>query len=250
MVKQSVRQKETKQDERTMTKIGRNQPCPCGSGKKHKKCCLNKSKPVPTSTPQKDKLSILMKKGWSLVQNQEVGKGCDIWLELWEKLKPRFKPEFRAVKEADTVFSGSDLICNWCQDLEMELGNAGSSSQIYYHKRIKYCNEFCLLFPDSSKLIIQNMRRAVAESYFALGNNLEGEKCFKGLIAQYPESIWGYIGWGDMYLWPLHASASPDYDRAEEIFSLASGKGLEGEEDLIDRLNEVKKEREKNTKNP
>jgi len=23
-------------------KIGRNQPCPCGSGKKFKKCCLNK----------------------------------------------------------------------------------------------------------------------------------------------------------------------------------------------------------------
>lgn len=24
-------------------KIGRNDPCPCGSGKKYKKCCLNKS---------------------------------------------------------------------------------------------------------------------------------------------------------------------------------------------------------------
>ena len=24
------------------TKIGRNVPCPCGSGKKYKKCCLNK----------------------------------------------------------------------------------------------------------------------------------------------------------------------------------------------------------------
>jgi uncharacterized protein YecA (UPF0149 family) len=23
-------------------KVGRNNPCPCGSGKKHKKCCLNK----------------------------------------------------------------------------------------------------------------------------------------------------------------------------------------------------------------
>lgn len=23
-------------------KIGRNAPCPCGSGKKYKKCCLNK----------------------------------------------------------------------------------------------------------------------------------------------------------------------------------------------------------------
>ena len=26
----------------TETKIGRNEPCPCGSGKKYKKCCLNK----------------------------------------------------------------------------------------------------------------------------------------------------------------------------------------------------------------
>lgn len=24
-----------------MTKIGRNDPCPCGSGKKYKSCCLN-----------------------------------------------------------------------------------------------------------------------------------------------------------------------------------------------------------------
>jgi len=25
-------------------KIGRNSPCPCGSGKKYKKCCLDKEK--------------------------------------------------------------------------------------------------------------------------------------------------------------------------------------------------------------
>lgn len=25
-----------------MTKTGRNEPCPCGSGKKYKKCCLSK----------------------------------------------------------------------------------------------------------------------------------------------------------------------------------------------------------------
>jgi len=30
------------QQVRTEPKIGRNDPCPCGSGKKHKKCCLNK----------------------------------------------------------------------------------------------------------------------------------------------------------------------------------------------------------------
>lgn len=28
-----------------MAKIGRNEPCPCGSGKKHKKCCLETTAP-------------------------------------------------------------------------------------------------------------------------------------------------------------------------------------------------------------
>jgi len=27
-----------------MSKVGRNDPCPCGSGKKYKKCCENKAK--------------------------------------------------------------------------------------------------------------------------------------------------------------------------------------------------------------
>ncbi len=33
-----------------MKKTGRNTPCPCGSGKKYKKCCLNASKPSAGST--------------------------------------------------------------------------------------------------------------------------------------------------------------------------------------------------------
>ena len=28
---------------RSVKKVGRNDPCPCGSGKKYKKCCLNKA---------------------------------------------------------------------------------------------------------------------------------------------------------------------------------------------------------------
>ncbi|MCH8904809.1 MAG: SEC-C domain-containing protein [Bacteroidetes bacterium] len=28
-----------------MAKIGRNSPCPCGSGTKYKKCCLDMKKP-------------------------------------------------------------------------------------------------------------------------------------------------------------------------------------------------------------
>ena len=34
-----------------MAKIGRNDPCPCGSGKKYKKCCVDKPTVVGTSSP-------------------------------------------------------------------------------------------------------------------------------------------------------------------------------------------------------
>lgn len=37
-----------------MAKIGRNQPCPCGSGKKYKKCCSSKgTSPTSASTPER-----------------------------------------------------------------------------------------------------------------------------------------------------------------------------------------------------
>ncbi len=32
-------------------KVGRNDPCPCGSGKKYKKCCLSKDQLIPTAPP-------------------------------------------------------------------------------------------------------------------------------------------------------------------------------------------------------
>ncbi len=36
------REEEKKVEQRKSTKIGRNDPCPCGSGKKYKKCCMEK----------------------------------------------------------------------------------------------------------------------------------------------------------------------------------------------------------------
>ncbi|MBQ7225236.1 MAG: SEC-C domain-containing protein [Clostridia bacterium] len=37
--KQNKPAKQVKQPVRAEQKVGRNEPCPCGSGKKYKKCC-------------------------------------------------------------------------------------------------------------------------------------------------------------------------------------------------------------------
>ncbi|MDD2433618.1 MAG: SEC-C metal-binding domain-containing protein, partial [Clostridia bacterium] len=39
LVENRYDEEEVKKEPRRVKKIGRNDPCPCGSGKKYKKCC-------------------------------------------------------------------------------------------------------------------------------------------------------------------------------------------------------------------
>jgi len=79
-----------------MAKIGRNQPCPCGSGKKYKKCCLDK----PLS-------ALPHKPGRQEQRSPELGAFEDIWLP-GEKLPPYIiarmferSDEFARMKQQD-----------------------------------------------------------------------------------------------------------------------------------------------------
>jgi len=132
---------------------------------------------------------------------------------------------------------------NWCQDLEMELGNAGVKDPAFHEKRIAYCREFCTLFPESDESIIENMKRAVAASLFALGRIEEGERVFQDLVREFPRSAWAYIGWADMY-WLCEESKAPrDYDRAEKLYRLALERDVEDKEEVLGRLRMLEEER-------
>lgn len=54
------------------------------------------------------------------------------------------------ISEADKFIPVlTQFIYNWCQDFEMELANAAVEDKSYYEKRIKYCQDFLRIFPDS-----------------------------------------------------------------------------------------------------
>ena len=58
-------------------KINRNDPCPCGSGKKYKKCCVNKKEPVIIPDAQfeiDDGVDELYNQIGSLIQNNQLDK--------------------------------------------------------------------------------------------------------------------------------------------------------------------------------
>ncbi len=50
-----------------------------------------------------------------------------------------------------------------------------------------------------SDLIIQNMKRAIAESCAELGDYETADLEFKKLVKEFPNSPWGYIGWRDIF---------------------------------------------------
>jgi len=186
-----------------------------------------------------------MQEGYELIERKDnnAGRvdGCTLWLEVWDELKKRFTPEMKTIEDTEAVFSGSQSLFNWCQDLEMELGNAAIDEESLHLERIRYCSEFLDCFPDS-EYFVQEMGKARAESLILSGKLKEGEKAFQDLIAKYPKNPWFFIYWGDLYA--CFGIGRGDRLRnnlkAEELYRKALG--IESDEDGIGEIIEQRLE--------
>lgn len=65
-----------------MAKVGRNELCPCGSGKKYKQCCERKAREVSTAT----RVAILVVAGaiaaavlFGIISREEAGGPNRVW---------------------------------------------------------------------------------------------------------------------------------------------------------------------------
>lgn len=118
----------------------------------------------------------LMQEGYEDIDKQNYGEGLEKWEKTWNMIISIVPSHIKSVTEVDKFIPDMmQSIFNWCQDFEIELGNAGLKDKAFYVKRIKYCQDFRRLFPKSDKSILENMLRAEAESYTELGD-LEAAK--------------------------------------------------------------------------
>jgi len=192
-----------------------------------------------------EQLDDLMQEGYNLVRTEGLAKtaeGCKLWLQVWDHLKHRFTDDMKSINDAENVFSGMQCLFNWCQDLEHALQNAGLYDKSFYEKRIEYCREFCSFFPHSSELLTLNMKRAEAESYFPLGKIEEGNQAFEVLIEEFPDNVWAYIGWGDIYFFADTYGVDKDLTKAKRIYEMGLKIDSEGKHFLIDRLEDLNEE--------
>lgn len=181
--------------------------------------------------PSSEQLDQMMQEGYDHREDGNMVEACRLWLTVWDHLTDRFTEDMTSIQDADQrAFSGGQSLYNWCQDLEMELANAGRNEPTLYERRIEYCREFCAQFPETKTLIVGNMRRAVAESLVKLGRIEEGEAEFEALTSDYPEYSWGYVAWGDLYRGDTgqYENVPADHERAAQLYQMALSEDRDG----------------------
>lgn len=209
----------------------------------------------------------LMQDGYAATEVGDYRAGIGKWEKVWAMVKAVIPPDIKSVEGADEYIglSMSQSIYNWCQDFEMELGNAAAEEETerkdggrgrreekrdgadmpasFHAMRIKYCHDFCTVFPQSDKRIMVNMYRAEAESYAAMGDVENADRLFRALTEEkLPGNAWGYISWGDIYCHPEWYPRVPvNYDRAEEIYRLGLARCSSERDDITGRLDELAK---------
>lgn len=172
--------------------------------------------------------------GYRYLQKHKTIQACDAWLDAWEDIKRIMDNEH--IKDIPTLqeeYNWSDFLLNYVQDLESELHNAGIDDKIYFHKRIQYCEEMLKVCGNEDELLVENTRRAIADSHFYLGNIKECDQLYDTWLKEDPKWGWGYIGWADCYCFGTDEKEQ-DIERAEEIIR----KALE-EKDIRDRIEVV-----------
>ncbi len=141
---------------------------------------------------------------------------CRTWLAAWRDVLGIFdKSGMQSIDEFDERFEGTQSLFNWIQDLENELRHAGWEDRQFLTARIAVCEEGLRRFRTGDDLLTENRRRALAESYFELGETASAEALYRGWLNLDPRWGWGWIGWSDCYRFAR--TELRDWGRSEQL---------------------------------
>lgn len=185
--------------------------------------------------PSFESLDDKMQAGYELQASGAVA-ACRVWLGAWsDVLHILDKAGMQSIEEFDERFGGSQSLFNWIQDLEGELWNAGLEDRQFLAARIALCEEGLRRFRSDDDLMTENRRRALAESYYELGEMDKAEALYREWLAADPCWGWGWIGWSDCYRFTR--TERLDGNRCEQI--LREGLAIadvRDRADIADRL--------------
>jgi tetratricopeptide (TPR) repeat protein len=166
--------------------------------------------------PSFERLDDQMQAGYDLLASVGASAACRPWLDAWaEVLRLLDKAGLASIREFDDRFRGTQSLFNWIQDLEDELWNAGLEDRQFLTARIRVCEEGLRRFPAEDDLMTENRRRALAESYYQVGETDQAEALYREWLKADPCWGWGWIGWSDCYRFGF--TPGRDLRRSEQL---------------------------------
>lgn len=230
-----IRQRESEYS-KNVHKVGRNDLCPCGSGKKYKKCCLNKN-----NKEEMKQLALIdefvCKAEWYLKRN-EIKKAYGLLRPIWFDVKEICqRNNIKSIDEYDEKYASYDSLLNWIQDYEEILANSEEDDKLY--ERLKLCDDMEELFDLDDETQIywkEKVIRDRANTEFRLGNKEKATEIIENYLKVKPEWTWGYVEMAD---WYDNRIDTKNYDikKAKEILLRAEKiENIEDKEAIYERL--------------
>ncbi len=203
---------------RTEKKIGRNDPCPCGSGKKYKKCCLNgPAKPLPAPPMQVAPPAIPFKEnpvqdehrtandwmmaGYLHMENDSYYKAFQCWKRCWNEMKLLLPSTLTNPYDAEKtgIFEGYDSLGDWLQDFESLLSERSIKDVAVAGFSVEYFHELLTRFPKMSDNMKSNIKADLARSTALLERREEAVSLLQSMIAENPKDAQPYVVLSEMH---------------------------------------------------
>ena len=204
----------------TQIDIGRNDLCYCGSGKKYKKCCINKN-----NKDDLEKLNsideLVCKAEWYL-KREENKKGSHLLRIAWFDVQDICKSNnIKSISEYDEKYDGYDSLLNWIQTYEDVLAMSDEEDKLF--ERLE------LLDKENELYWRERAIREKANTEFRLGNEEKAIKMIEDYLIIKPNWVWGYVEMADWY----------DDERDLEHYNLEKAKKILLKAEGIEKIEEI-----------
>lgn len=181
-------------------KIGRNEPCPCGSGKKYKKCCLGR-KQLPSAVvppaeaappPTADEW---IGAGYYYLEMHQSHHALTCWWSGWQAARTIIPIDIQdpVAEECDRLFAECDFFANWLQDYQSLLEENLKFNADAVQDGVQFCQQVLGRFPAMDIQRKFNLMATKTLLLLALGRAEEAFTLPAQMIKEQPCKAQGYV---------------------------------------------------------
>ena len=223
-------------------KVGRNEPCPCGSGKKYKKCCIDQKVDPEvlgtlSSAAPLNLADEWIAAGYYYLKENWRYKALTCWWHGWQEAEKILPATIQDpdTEECNNFFSSCDFFSNWLVDYLTLLEENLERDPVAVQNGLLFCQEAVARFPDMSCSLTNSFVEITSYLLLALGKAEQAFALLERLIEQYPKAAQGYVVLAaTLSMDAQRFNLRPDFDRAQQLLLQAKKNATDCEDWDVD----------------